>query len=54
MCVCLCACTRTHAYVCIGEGEGGMFDDKFVYDNIVCFGVGCFILIMKWTHLGLT
>ena len=31
--------------VCLyGRGGGGMFDDRFVYIEIMCFDVGCFYL----------
>ena len=30
--------------VCARGGWGGVFDDKFVYINIVCCDVGCFYL----------
>ena len=52
---CMCACVRVRACVCVwGVGGGGecacvhacmrrervaMFDDKFVYVNIVCFDI---------------
>ena len=31
-----------------------MFDDRFLYVNIVCFDVGCFQLDCNCTCLGLT
>ena len=48
VCVCLCV----HAHVCylgwreVGWGWGwrDVFDNKFVYSNIMCFDVGCFYL----------
>ena len=38
MCVCVCVCVW-----------GDMFDDNFVYVNVVCFDVGCFSLILICT-----
>ena len=34
----MCVCARMYAY----GGGGGMFDEKFVYVNIVCFDVVVF------------
>ena len=35
-------------WVCVSRGGGGagggMFDDRFVYIETMCFGVGCFYL----------
>ena len=50
MCVCVRACVRACVrVVCVcvcvlglGWVVGAVFDDKFVYINIVCFDVGCF------------
>ena len=40
--------------MCVCRGGGGAdVDDKLVYVNIVCFDVGCFILIIKCTRIGL-
>ena len=36
-----------------GGGGGSVFDDRFVYVNIVCFDVGCLNLSVKCTCLGL-
>ena len=42
VCVCVCVggeCVCVHA--CMRRERRAMFDDKFVYVNIVCFAVGC-------------
>ena len=44
MCVCVCVFGVS---VCVcGGGGGAMFDDKFVYINIVCFDVG-FVVVFN-------
>ena len=50
MCVCVCVCgvwvcvyVRACLCVCVGRGWP-MFDDKFVYVNIVCIDVSFFLL----------
>ena len=41
-------------WVCWGDERGADVDDKFAFDKIVCFDVGCFSLIVKCTRQGLT
>jgi len=44
--MCVFACMCMHKCVYIGWAVG-MFDDKFVYVNIVCFDVSCFLLLFQ-------
>ena len=49
----------TYAHVCVylygggGGGGGAMFDDKFVYVNIVRFDVGVLLLLMSLLFLSM-
>ena len=44
VCVCMRACVCVHVCMCIGKGWGVIFDDRFVYVNIVYFDVFKFFL----------